>query len=176
MILVNKAGQPIVHALISLRRLRSPISDTIFRFTKVRDVTNREDVSQAAIYETQHTEDSIVTVRWIIVFSRAILLVLGGHYIFPFTRWFFRDRYYNRESRWCVKAVKRFTMIIFDRTSYSFCIMDLVDEIKINTDISKLDINENFSIKLIQKCSNKNLFSIYITMHCLLNNSIYLYF
>lgn len=56
--LVN--GQPIVHALISLRGLRSPISDTTFRFTEIRDVTNREDVSQAAIYEAQHTEDSIV--------------------------------------------------------------------------------------------------------------------
>lgn len=32
-----------------------PISDTIFRFTEVRDVTNREDVSQAATSEAQHT-------------------------------------------------------------------------------------------------------------------------
>lgn len=52
--LVN--GQPIVHTLISLR---GPISDTIFRFTEVQDVTNREDVSQAAIYEAQHAEDSM---------------------------------------------------------------------------------------------------------------------
>lgn len=51
--LVN--GQPIVHTLISLR---GPISDTIFRFTEVQDVTNRENVSQAAIYEAQH-EDSM---------------------------------------------------------------------------------------------------------------------
>lgn len=57
-VLVSKRTADRSHANQS-QGFRSPISDTIFRFTEVRDVTNREDVSQAAIYEAQHAEDSM---------------------------------------------------------------------------------------------------------------------
>lgn len=59
--------------------LRTPISDTIFRFTEVRDVTNREDVSQAAILDgATRRELDTVTARRITVFSREMGLSVSG--------------------------------------------------------------------------------------------------
>lgn len=79
--LVN--GQAIVHTLISLR---GPISDTIFRFTEAQDVTNREDVSQATVYElnTPRIHRTMFSHEW-------TFPVPERHDILLFTRWFFRN-------------------------------------------------------------------------------------